>query len=291
MKVFKFLRKKYGTELLMDIGTYNDIPEYFFESVLHKTDFYEIIVFTRGNGYLELDQQKVVVTNNTVIFISPFQKRKWFVDKSGISCHFLFFQDSFLSKFFSDKLFTYRLQYFYNKTQPLFIKINKPHLEQLQNMFEEILTEVREFRSDSEHIIRALLYFILNKLNRLYSQSFQLSAETENNITAFEFKQLLQNDIQMNRTVDHYAAKIGVSRVTLNKHIKRQFGITASGMINEFMLFEIKSRILYSGLNISEIARSLNFSEANHLSRYFKNHTGYSPKEFRLAYQNGISLA
>lgn len=290
MKQFKFQKNKYDIELLMDIGTYKDIPEYFFESTLHNTDFYEIIFFARGNGYLELDQQKIKISNNTIVFISPFQKRKWFVKESKIDCHFLFFQDSFLSKFFSDKLFSFRLQFFYNKSQPLFIKTSKAHLLQLHSIFEEVSTEINAFKSDSEHIIRALLYFILIKLNRLYSECYQLSAETENNIIAFSFKQLLQKDITLNRNVDYYAGKLGVSRVTLNKCIKSQFGITVSQMITEFILFEIKSQILYTNLNICEIANLLNFSEANHFTRFFRNNTGYSPKEFRLAYQNGISL-
>lgn len=290
MKQFKFQKNKYGIELLMDIGTYNDIPEYFFESALHNTDFYEIVFFARGNGYLELDQQKIKISNNTIVFISPFQKRKWFVEKSKIDCHFLFFQDSFLSKFFSDKLFSFRLQFFYNKTKPLFIRISTAHLGQLQNIFKELLAEINAFQSDSEHIIRALLYFILIKLNRLFSECYQLSAETENNIIAFTFKQLLQSDIRMNRNVDYYARKLGVSRITLNKSVKNQFGITVSKMINEFILFEVKSYILYTNLNINEIADLINFSEANHFTRFFRNNTGYSPKEFRLAYQNGISL-
>ncbi|NOT94294.1 helix-turn-helix domain-containing protein [Ferruginibacter sp.] len=274
----------------MDIGTYKDIPEYFFESTLHNTDFYEIIFFARGNGYLELEQQKIKISNNTIVFISPFQKRKWFVEKSKIDCHFLFFQDSFLSKFFSDKLFSFRLQFFYNKAKPLFIRISTAHLGQLQNIFKELLAEINAFKSDSEHIIRALLYFVLIKLNRLYSECYQLSAETENNIIAFSFKQLLQSEIRMNRNVDYYARKLGVSRITLNKSIKNQFGITVSKMITDFILFEVKSYILYTNLNINEIADLLNFSAANHFTRFFRNNTGYSPKEFRLAYQNGISL-
>ena len=32
MKTFKFLKNKYDVELLIDIGTYKDIPYYFFES-------------------------------------------------------------------------------------------------------------------------------------------------------------------------------------------------------------------------------------------------------------------
>lgn len=290
MKSFRFSKNKYGAELLMDIGTYKDISNYFFETDLHNTDFYEIIFFAEGNGHLELDQQTIEITKNTIVFISPFQKRKWFVDKSKIDCCFLFFQDSFLSKFFSDRLFSYKLQFFYNKTNPLFIKVDHNFFLQMQSVLQELLAEIKNFRPDSEHITRSLLYFILTKMNRTYADTYHLSGETENNTIAFKFKQLLQAEITKNKNVDYYAHKLGISRVTLNSCIKSQFGITISQMINEFLLFEIKSNLLYGELSIKEIASLLNFSEANHLSRFFKAATGYSPKEFRDIYQNGSSV-
>ncbi|QGK73476.1 AraC family transcriptional regulator [Flavobacterium sp. SLB02] len=290
MKTFKFLKNKYNVELLIDIGTYKDIPYYFFESELHHTDFYELIFFSKGNGYLELDQQRIEISDHTVIFISPFQKRRWFLDKTKVECYFLFFQDSFLSNFFSDKLFSFRLQFFYNKTKPLYLKVDDDFFSKLANIIQELLREIKTFRSDSQHIIRALLYFILIKLNRVYSEHYLLSSETENNSIAFMFKEILQNQVRKTRSIDHYAKQLGISRITLNKCIKKQFGVTVSEMVNEFILFEIKSLLSYTKLNINEISYLLQFSQANHLTRFFKAQTGLSPKEFRNAYQNGSSV-
>ena len=290
MKTFHFLKNKYGINLLMDIGSYQDIPNYFFENELHTTDFYEIIFFSKGNGYLALDQQKIVINDHTVIFISPFQKRKWFLDATKVECYFLFFQDSFLSDFFSDKLFAFRLQYFYNKTKPLSIQISNNFHLQLQDIFLELLDEIKAFQSDSEHIIRSLLYFVLIKLNRVYAQKHLLSAETRNNSIAFMFKQLLQLEVNKIRHINYYARKLQISRITLNKHVKSQFGITVSEMVNEFILFEIKSRLLYTNLTVNEISYLLSFSQGNHLTRFFKANVGISPKDFRNAYQTGSSI-
>jgi AraC-like DNA-binding protein len=290
MKTFKFLKNKYDVELLIDIGAYKDIPNYFFESKLHDADFYEIIFFAKGNGYLALDQQRIEITDHTIVFISPFQKRRWFLDKTKVDCYFLFFQDSFLSDFFSDKLFAFRLQFFYNKTKPLYLKVNEGFFSQLANIIQELLMEIKTFKSDSEHMIRALLYLVLIKLNRAYAQHYLLSSETENNSLAFRFKEVLQNDVCKTRNIDYYAQQLGISRVTLNKCIKRQFGLTVSEMVSEFILFEIKSLLSYTQLNINEISYQLQFSQANHLTRFFKSQTGISPKAFRNAYQKGSSV-
>ena len=73
------------------------------------------------------------------------------------------------------------------------------------------------------------------------------------------------NNIQLHRDINFYAQKLGVSRVTLNKYIKLQFGVTVSEMIDEYFLFEIKSLLLYSQFSIKEIADKFAFSEPNHL--------------------------
>ncbi|WP_443947056.1 AraC family transcriptional regulator [Pedobacter sp. AW1-32] len=290
MKTFKFSKNKYGVELLIDIGSYKDIPNYFFESELHRTDFYELVFFSKGNGYLELDQQRIEISTNTIIFISPFQKRKWFLNKTEVESHFLFFQDSFLSNYFSDRLFSYKLQFFYNKNKPLFLKLNNSFFSKLMGIIQELLSEIKAYRSDSDHIIRSLLYFILIKLNRAYAERYILSSETESNSIAFLFKEILQNDVNRVKNVQYYAQQLGISRITLNKCIKQQFGVTVSAMIDESIVFEIKSLLAYTTLNINEISYRLQFSQANHMTRFFKVHTGISPKQFRNDYQIGSSI-
>ncbi|UUF12395.1 MULTISPECIES: helix-turn-helix domain-containing protein [Flavobacterium] len=175
-------------------------------------------------------------------------------------------------------------------TKPLFLKADDALFSQLADIIGELLCEIKTFRSDSGHLVRSLLYFILIKLNRAYASHYLLSSETENNSTAFRFKELLQNQIRKTRNIDHYARQLGISRVMLNKCIQKQFGVTVSEMVNEFIVFEIKSLLCYTSLTANEISYQLEFSQANHLTRFFKAQTGTSLKEFRNAYQNGSSV-
>jgi AraC family transcriptional activator of pobA len=81
--------------------------------------------------------------------------------------------------------------------------------------------------------------------------------------------------------VEEYACLLGISRVTLNKLVKEQYGITASDMIRQRLLQEVKTRLLHTDKSISEIAYDLYFSEPSHLVRFFKQATQLTPKEFR----------
>lgn len=287
MRLFSFSKNKYGVELLMDIASYQDIPNYFFDSAYHRCDFYEIIFFTRGNGCLLLDQQEIHIRDRTLVFISPLQVRSWRVDRAQIECHFLLFKNDFLAAFFSDQLFSFRLQFFYQKSHPLFLLVSKEKFDAYKNVLQEIQREILHYQSDSEHIIRSLLYFILIKLNRCYADYYQLSRETGNNPIAFRFKALLLKEVGRHRNVDFYCRQLSVSRVTLNKIIQQQFGISVSAMIDEFSIGVIKSLLIHHSISVKEIAGQLGFSEAQHLTRYFKHITGLTPSAFRLTYQNG----
>jgi len=50
----------------------------------------------------------------------------------------------------------------------------------------------------------------------------------------------------------------------------------------------MKDYLIHSELTVAEIAYELNFSEPNHLMRFFKNQTGMTTTEFLADYQNGI---
>ena len=97
----------------------------------------------------------------------------------------------------------------------------------------------------------------------------------------------MEKHIADNLTVNDYAEMTGVSRICLNKNVKEQFGTTVSDMIRSRMVEEIKSRLLFSGLSVKEVAFSLHFSEPNHMMRFFKSQTGQTVCEFVSGYQNG----
>ena len=73
---------------------------------------------------------------------------------------------------------------------------------------------------------------------------------------------------------------MNVSRVTLNKAVVREFGLSAVHLLKQRLLQEVKNDILFSGMSVKEIAYRLHFSEPNHLMRFFKQMTGQTISEF-----------
>lgn len=158
--------------------------------------------------------------------------------------------------------------------------VDRPLIQNYCTFLTEIKGELTFTKPDSEHIIRSLLYYILQKLNREYAMRNHLDLEKENNHYAFKFKQLIEEHIKEKQRVGDYAEMLGISRVSLNTAVKEQFNVTATHLLKQRLLMEIKNYLIHSRLTVSEIAYKLNFSEPNHLMRFFKSQTGMTTSKF-----------
>lgn len=286
MQLITFNKQKYDNPLQMDFLLLEEIKDITNNGEIYATDFFEIIMFTEEiQGFVFLDEHKISLQKGTLLFISPYQKRRWFVDENKIKGYALIFEKDFLATFFSDELFVYKLQYFYNHIVPPYFQTNKKIFSFDHNIFEEIHAEISHYKSDSEHLLRSILYYMLIKINRAYAKFHSLKIEDTKSNYAFLFKEALEKNFKTYQQVNDYVGLLNISRITLNKATQKQFGITASELIKDRIISEIQSKLLHSTLTITEIAFQLNFSDSNNMIRFFKNRVGVTPSRYRLSYQ------
>ena len=56
---------------------------------------------------------------------------------------------------------------------------------------------------------------------------------------------------------------------------------TAKEIIDDFLILELKVALQSTGLSLKEIAEKYRFLDQSFFGRFFKKHTGMSPKAFR----------
>lgn len=285
MKTIKFHKAECGVEVLLRVGLGHELPDSYLGSEVYNTDFFEVLLFKKGRGTVLLNQRTVPICDNTLVFISPFQKRQWQLDADHLEFTFLIFQEDFLNDFFADKLFAYRLLFFYQLDYPLFLTVSREQMLKYCGLLTEIGAELRPMRADSGHLIRSLLYYLLLSLNRSYAERHALPLGKAENHYAYHFKRLLEQHITEKQRVAEYAALLGISRITLNKAVQAQFNVTATHLLKQRLLFEIKNALLHAGTPVTEIAHALHFSEPSHLMRFFKAQTGQTTSEFLATHQ------
>ena len=142
--------------------------------------------------------------------------------------------------------------------------------------------------SDTYNIIVSLLYYLLLIINRTYAAAYCLPAEIAKNNFAFRFKDLLEQNIRTHQRVQEYADMLHVSRITLNNSVKAQFGVSATHLIKQRLLEELKNELLFSNRTVSEMADDFNCSDPSHLMRFFKQQTGKTFTQYMTDYNKGI---
>ena len=83
------------------------------------------------------------------------------------------------------------------------------------------------------------------------------------------------------RSVSFYADKMFLTPKHLSTMVKEVSGKTAGEWIDSLVILEAKAMLKSSEQSIQEIADELHFANQSFFGKYFKHHTGFSPKEYR----------
>lgn len=96
-----------------------------------------------------------------------------------------------------------------------------------------------------------------------------------------KFLRLLADYHTKERNVSFYADKLCLSPKYFSKLVKEATGRTAPEWIDTYVIMEAKNYLKYSELSIKQIVYKLHFTDQPTFTKYFKNHTGMTPAQFR----------
>lgn len=130
----------------------------------------------------------------------------------------------------------------------------------------------------TKNLLRALVFEIYNIFEEhLPPKRFQSRKEE-----LFEsFLMSVSKNFQKERSVTFYAESLYLTPKHLSRVIKEISGRSAGEWIEEQVILEAKARLKSSLLTVQEIADQLGFPNQSFFGKYFKQHTGMSPSEYR----------
>ena len=283
-----FNKTKCGVDFYINIGESKDICGVLTEHETFKTDFFSFYFFRRANGYVLLNFRKIELRDDMVLLLSPHQQQEWHMDEAELDYTFLIFREDFMRTFIADKFFVYRLLYYYQTDTPPYLFAAPEELAEYMRLLGKIKQELLHPVTDTYNLIVSVLYYLLVIINRAYAKAYRLPVEVPKNNYAFQFKDLLEKHIRTVQRVQEYANMLRVSRITLNNSVVAQFGVSATHLLKQRLLEELKNELLFSNRNVSQLADDFHFSDPSHLMRFFKQQTGKTFTQYIADYQKGI---
>lgn len=240
----------------------------------HRLRFFQMLYVTDGIGKHMVDFEYISLKKGSLLFSYPSQVQAFssLQDCKGYIC---IFTQQFLEKEFlqiSDRHIIDNL--YLNDITKAFLVENDSLRVYFELLYKEFL---QSNESKKEDIPVSLLRVILHKSREKLSN---VSNDTSSELFS-KFKRLILSQFYEVHNVQEYASLLNVSSKHLNVVCKEFSGLSTKAFIDHFKIVEIKRFLASSTLPIKDIAVNVGYWEVSNFIKFFKKHTGETPKVFR----------
>lgn len=243
-----------------------------------REESHTLIYVTKGSYKTKIGFKEYTIKPNDVLIIQAgvvFSTEKINRNISGFTCHF--HPDTLIGKF-GNRAIISEFDFLHIGNHPI-INI-KDAKSAIQHLFERLALEFKGKKAPNLNIIHAYLYALLVELKILYGQNHPVTQNAAYRVTS-QFRALAYKTVKENQQVADLAKAMNISPNHLNKSVKFITSKTASEIINEIKIIEIKYLLYQSSLTVSEIAYEMGYSDPSYFTRFFKKREGISPTDFR----------
>lgn len=95
------------------------------------------------------------------------------------------------------------------------------------------------------------------------------------------FMETLEHGYRESHDVAYYANKMSITPKYLNTIVQNIAHTTPKKLIDQYVILQLKLHLRTCDMNIKQIAWEYKFSDESFFCRYFKQHTGITPQQFR----------
>lgn len=244
----------------------------------HRHDSYLMVFFTNGSGIHEIDFDSFKIKSGSLFVLQPGQMHHWSLSEDIEGFVIIFSQELYNLYFGHKKINDYN---FYNSI------LNRPEVDfkteeiaKILPYFELLIQENNQHNKLQLDKMLNLLDCIHIEIARKYGETFSHQTHSYNiKISAFEV--LLEEHFRTQKLPSFYAEKLNITLKHLNRICNEILQKTATEVIMDRVILEIKRMLIDKQLAVNEVAYAVGYEDYSYFSRVFKKQTGISPTEFR----------
>ena len=134
-----------------------------------------------------------------------------------------------------------------------------------------------------EAMIHSLLSCALGWLLRQETSedTEESAAQTRASQHVARFSALVESDFAAHASLEDYAHKLDIGAAHLNALCRQVTGHSALELIHARLMLEAKRMLIYTSTAVREVSDALGFNDPAYFTRFFKQRSGLSPRDFR----------
>jgi AraC-like DNA-binding protein len=117
--------------------------------------------------------------------------------------------------------------------------------------------------------------------NIIYRVQHKDKPRTRAEVVFQKFIRLLEDNCKVERRVGWYALQLGITPKYLSETVKAVSQRTPNEWIDNYVLMELRVMLKNTTKSIKEITEELHFPNQSFMGRFFKEHMGMTPREYR----------
>ena len=245
-----------------------------------------IVICTEGIAQFDYDGQQIRLHKDDLFLYMSHSVVTNFMSSSDFNCRQIWFSRGELwniNKYGEVSLSDLP----YLKRHPI-MHLTDDDVKLLDDYFQLLCRRMRDpspvlYSNIVRSLVSTMMLEILSMMRR---------QEPENTVTTGVYRQRLANEFMRLveqsdgriRKVDDFANQLNITPKYLSTLLKETMNRRPSEMIHFYTLKAIEQRLRYTDMTMQEIANDLNFANASFFGKYFKEHAGMTPLDFRKKY-------
>jgi AraC-like DNA-binding protein len=247
-----------------------------------RLNFILMALCLKGQAKYNIDTKEQTVKAGDLLFVSE----RHIVDNYSASADF-----ECLCIMVSTEFYHGFVQSVQNVSSLLLFSMNNPvvaltpsEVQVFSNYFhtirEKITNTGHHYR---ENLVKALLLAMFYDMSNVIYRVEQQGKKPQMRADALfsQFIRLLEQNFRSIRRVSWYAAQLFITPKYLSEVVKQTSKRTPNEWIDSYVILEARVLLKTTTMSIKEIADELHFPSQSFLGKYFKEHVGVSPSEFR----------
>lgn len=277
------MKKLYnGSYIDDDIMVFNEIGSLPLPNEPRRMKCILLALCRHGKVQYSVDTEERMVAANDVIIISEGQVIDNYMLSTDLSGIAILISQNFFSEIIKD-IHGISSLFLFSRSHPVF-GLRQDEVGNLMTYFDLIWNKMNDnehhFRKDVvRSLIATMIYDLSQVIYRIQQQKNKRSGRAESIFT--EFIKLVEQNFRHERRVSHYATRLCITPKYLSETVKQVSHRTPNEWIDNYVALEIRVMLKNTTKSIKEIAEEMNFPNQSFLGRFFKEHVGMSPSEYR----------